>query len=43
MYFYDGSGEYRSQLMGLLLAEPFLAERALIIVDSTPAELVRLD
>jgi hypothetical protein len=35
VYFYDGSHDYRSQLMGLLLAVPFLANQALIIVDDT--------
>jgi hypothetical protein len=33
VYFYDGPHDYRSQLIGLLLAEPFLADRALIVVD----------
>lgn len=35
VYLYDGAHDYRSQLMGLLLAKPFLAERALIIVDDS--------
>lgn len=35
VYFYDGSHDYRSQLMGLLLAVPFLADQVLIIVDDT--------
>ncbi len=35
VYFYDGSHDYRSQLVGLLLAKPFLAEKALIIVDDS--------
>lgn len=35
VYFYDAAHDYRSQLMGLLLAVPLLAERALIIVDDT--------
>jgi protein O-GlcNAc transferase len=33
VYFYDGAHDYRSQLMGLLLAVPVLAPHALIIVD----------
>lgn len=33
VYLYDGAHDYRSQLMGLLLMKPFLADRALIIVD----------
>lgn len=33
VYLYDGAHDYRSQLMGLLLVRPFLADRALIIVD----------
>jgi hypothetical protein len=35
VYFYDGPHDYRSQLMGLLLAAPLLAERALIVVDDS--------
>lgn len=37
VYFYDGAHDYRSQLLGLLLAKPFLADKALIIVDDTNA------
>jgi len=33
VYFYDGAHDYRSQLMGLLLAVPVLAPHAMIIVD----------
>jgi hypothetical protein len=33
LYFYDGPHDYRSQLVGLLLVVPSLAERALIVVD----------
>lgn len=33
VYFYDGAHDYRSTLMGLLLAKPFLADDALIILD----------
>jgi protein O-GlcNAc transferase len=35
VYFYDGAHDYRSQLLGLLLIQPFLADRALIIVDDS--------
>jgi protein O-GlcNAc transferase len=33
VYFYDGAHDYRSTLLGLLLVKPFLADRALIILD----------
>jgi hypothetical protein len=33
VYYYDGAHDYRSQLLGLLLAVPLLAERALVVVD----------
>jgi hypothetical protein len=35
VYFYDGSHDYRAQLLCLLLAVPALARRALIVVDDT--------
>ncbi len=35
VYFYDGSHDYRSQLMGLMLAREFLANQALIIINNT--------
>lgn len=35
VYLYDGAHDYRSQLMGLLQVRPFLADRALIIVDDS--------
>ncbi|MUL35554.1 tetratricopeptide repeat protein [Gloeocapsopsis dulcis] len=35
VYLYNGAHDYRSQLMGLLLVKPFLAEQALIIVDDS--------
>lgn len=35
VYFYDGAHDYRSQLMGLLMVIPFLADKALIIVDDS--------
>ncbi|MBI5162511.1 MAG: class I SAM-dependent methyltransferase [Magnetospirillum sp.] len=33
VYFIDGAHDYRSQLMGLLLIKPHLAEQAVIVVD----------
>ncbi|RAU23573.1 hypothetical protein CU669_00245 [Paramagnetospirillum kuznetsovii] len=33
VFFVDGAHDYRSQLMALLLIRPYLAERAVIIVD----------
>lgn len=33
VFFIDGAHDYRSQLMALLLIRPYLAERAVIIVD----------
>ncbi|MBD2048885.1 tetratricopeptide repeat protein [Coleofasciculus sp. FACHB-64] len=41
VYLYDGAHDYRSQLLGLLLLKPFLAEKALIIVDDSNWETVR--
>ncbi|MDJ0727887.1 MAG: class I SAM-dependent methyltransferase [Prochloraceae cyanobacterium] len=35
VYLYDGAHDYRSQLLGLMLVKPFLAPRALIIVDDS--------
>ena len=35
VYFYSGNPDYRSQLLGLLLVKPFLANPALIIVNNT--------
>ncbi|WP_449417246.1 tetratricopeptide repeat protein [Phormidium nigroviride] len=34
VYFYDASQDYRSQLLALLLAKPFLADEAIIIVNN---------
>ncbi|MFB8788399.1 MAG: tetratricopeptide repeat protein [Potamolinea sp.] len=34
LYFYDGSQDYRSRLMGLLLVKPFLADKALIVLSN---------
>ncbi|MBI3409193.1 MAG: class I SAM-dependent methyltransferase [Planctomycetes bacterium] len=41
VYLYDGAHDYRSQLMGLSLAAPLLAERALIVVDDSNAQAVK--
>ena len=35
VYFYNGSCDYRSQLMGLMLVREFLADRGLIIISNT--------
>ena len=35
VYFYDGSHDYRSQLLALLLAKPFLANQAIIILTNS--------
>ena len=40
VYYYDAAHTYRQQLEGLRLAEPFLADRALLIVDDTDWEYV---
>lgn len=41
VYFYDGAHDYRSQLLGLLLAVPLLAKRALIVIDDSNWPAVR--
>jgi protein O-GlcNAc transferase len=41
VYLYDGAHDYRSQLLGLLLVRPFLADRALIIVDDSNGSAVQ--
>ncbi len=41
VYFYDGAHDYRSQLLGLLLAKPFFAEQALIVVAHTNSSSVQ--
>ncbi len=33
MYFYDGAHDFESQYQGIKLAEPFLADTALVIID----------
>jgi predicted O-methyltransferase YrrM len=35
VYYYDAAHDYRSQLRGLRLIEPYLADEALLIVDDT--------
>lgn len=35
VYFYDGSHDYRSQMLALLMAKNFLAERALMIINGS--------
>jgi predicted O-methyltransferase YrrM len=35
VYYYDAEHQYESQLQGLRLIEPYLAERALLIIDDT--------
>jgi predicted O-methyltransferase YrrM len=40
VYYYDAAHTYRQQLEGLRLAEPFLADRALLIVDDTDWDYV---
>ncbi|MBF0130637.1 MAG: class I SAM-dependent methyltransferase [Alphaproteobacteria bacterium] len=42
VYFVDGAHDYRSQLMGLLLALPHLHERAVVLVDDANYPDVRL-
>ncbi len=41
VYLYDGAHDYRSQLLGLMLVKPFLADRALIIVDDSNWKIVQ--
>jgi len=41
VYLYDGAYDYRSQLLGLLLVKPFLAEKALIIVNDSNQGMVK--
>jgi protein O-GlcNAc transferase len=35
VYFYSGAKDYRTQLLGLLLVKPFLADKALIVVHGS--------
>jgi hypothetical protein len=41
VYLYDGAHDYRSQLLGLLLAAPLLAPRALVVLDDANEPAVR--
>lgn len=41
VYFIDGAHDYRSQLIALLLAAPFLHERAVILIDDANYAFVR--
>ncbi|NEP44179.1 MAG: class I SAM-dependent methyltransferase, partial [Okeania sp. SIO2H7] len=41
VYFYDGSHDYRSQLLALLYVKPFLAKQALIVVDDSNSPKVK--
>jgi hypothetical protein len=41
VYLYDGSHDYRSQLLGMLLARPFLAERAVLVIDDANCPAVQ--
>ncbi len=41
VYFYNGASDYRSQFLALMLAKPFLAERALIILAQAELGMVR--
>lgn len=41
VYLYNAAHDYRSQLMGLLLAKPFLADQALIIVGHSNWDAVQ--
>lgn len=41
VYFYNGAADYRSILMGLLQAQPFLSDRALIVIGQADSFLVR--
>jgi hypothetical protein len=42
VFFIDGAHDYRSQLMALLLVRPFLAERAVVMIDDANYLDVRL-
>ena len=41
LYFYDGAHDYANQYQSLVLADPFLAPGALILVDDTNFEVPR--
>jgi hypothetical protein len=42
VYLIDAAHDYRSQLMGLLVAKPFLHDRAVILIDDANYPCVRL-
>ncbi|MGI0484702.1 tetratricopeptide repeat protein [Pantanalinema rosaneae CENA516] len=41
VYFYNGAADYRSILMGLLQVQPFLGDRALMVIGQADSFLVR--
>lgn len=41
IYFYNGAADYRSVLMGLLQAQPFLAKQALLVIGQADSFTVR--
>jgi len=41
VYFYNGAHDYRSQILGLLLVRPLLADKALIIVGNSNVSAVQ--
>ncbi|WP_445248394.1 O-linked N-acetylglucosamine transferase family protein [Microcoleus sp. OTE_8_concoct_300] len=41
VYFYDASYDYRSQILGLLLVKPFLADKALIVLGNANSDQVQ--
>lgn len=41
VYFVDGAHDYRSQLMGLMLAFPYLHDNAVILIDDANYDFVR--
>jgi hypothetical protein len=41
LYYYDGPHEYQNQLCGLQLADPYLADQAIIIIDDANWEAPR--
>jgi protein O-GlcNAc transferase len=41
VYVYNGSTDYRSQMLGLMLAQPFLAEQAVVLINQGELGTVR--
>lgn len=41
VYFYNGTRDYRTQMLGLLLVKPFLADKALIVVGNSNGSAVK--